>query len=51
MVAKQCVCIPPCGDRGEHEFGHGGVLWEQSNKPNRVQEETHGSPNLKRVFQ
>ena len=28
MVAKQGVCIPPGIDRGEREFGHGGVLWE-----------------------
>ena len=28
MVAKQGVCIPPGSDRGECEFGHGGVLWE-----------------------
>ena len=46
MVAKQGVCIPPGSDRGEREFGHGGVLWEQSNKPNQVQEETCGSTNL-----
>ena len=46
MVAKQGVCIPPGSDRGECEFGHGGVLWEQSNKPNQVQEETCGSTNL-----
>ena len=45
------VCIPPGSDRGEREFGHGGVLWETSNKSNRVQEETHGSTNLQRVFQ
>ena len=28
MVAKQGVCIPHFSDRGECEFGHGGVLWE-----------------------
>ena len=46
MVAKQGVYIPPCSDTGEHEFGHGGVLWEQSNKPTRVHKETCRSPNL-----
>ena len=26
MVAKQGLCIPCGSDRGEREFGHGGVL-------------------------
>ena len=26
MVAKQGLCIPRGSDRGECEFGHGGVL-------------------------
>ena len=26
MVAKKGLCIPRGSDRGEHEFGHAGVL-------------------------
>ena len=46
MVAKQGLCIPRGSDRGECEFGHGGVLQSCSNKPNQVQEETGRSINL-----
>ena len=51
MVAKQGLCIPRGSDRGECEFGHGGVLRSRSNKPNQVQEETGRSTNLQRVLQ
>ena len=51
MVAKQGLCIPRGSDRGEREFGHGGVLQSCSNKPNRVQEETGRSTDLQQVLQ
>ena len=50
-ATKWCLCIPHGSDRGECEFGHGGVLRSCSNKPNRVQEETGRSTNLQRVLQ
>ena len=28
MVAKQGVCFSTGSNRGEHELGHGGALWE-----------------------
>ena len=46
MVAKQGLCIPHGSDRGECEFGHGGVLRSHSNKLNQVQQETGRSTNL-----